>query len=288
MTTWTIQEPAVSAGGDVGGDYQAGEAWSVRLTSPDVHGALITVYVFAEALRVNRGHGEVASGEYGVMVMTEYLTCTDMDDPGGTETWSDYKYDNTADPLAYPIGADADTAARALAGLYARHPERFSWWDGKPWQLPTEGGSAASQPSDQSDDLPAGEPGTDRNGNEIEHAGLTRLAELIQDESGTDYGTAEHLAGNVFMVLTMMRRESLGQAGSQPGDPVTDRDSPASWAILHEREGTEPDEPSGQTGTNRNRRHDHGIYREPEAGRQDRPVRADPAGRAGPAGQRTG
>src|SRR6516225_7861901 len=58
MTTWEVQQPAVTAGGDVGGDYQAGEAWSVRLASPEVYGALITVYVFAEALTVNHGHGD--------------------------------------------------------------------------------------------------------------------------------------------------------------------------------------------------------------------------------------
>ena len=133
MTTWDVQQPAVTAGGDVGGDYQAGEAWSVRLASPEVYGALITVYVFAEALTVNHGHGDERSGVYRVTVMTEYLTCTDTGDPGGTETWSDYRYDNNADPLAYGSAAEADDAALKLARVYADTPHRFSW-DGEPFR----------------------------------------------------------------------------------------------------------------------------------------------------------
>ena len=138
------------------------------------------------------------------------------------------------------VYAVRELTAEVRASREAREPGLIELTHGSPGQpdVPVDLGAGAAIETVVQD-----EPGTDRNGNEIEHAGLTRLAELIQDESGTDYGTAKHLADNVFMVLTMMRRESLGQAGSQPGDPVTDRDSPASWAILHEREGTEPDEP---------------------------------------------
>lgn len=124
--TWQVQDPAVAPGGDVGGDYQAGEAWSVRLASDQVPGALITVYAFAEALH------DPDDGRYRVQVMTEYLTCTDISDPGGTETWSDYVYDGTADPRVYGDGDEADAAARKLAEGYAASPDRFSW-DGEPF-----------------------------------------------------------------------------------------------------------------------------------------------------------
>jgi len=131
---WQTQDPAVAPGGDVGGDYQAGEAWSVRLASDQVPGALITVYVFAEAgRRRDPDMGDVpADGEYHVQVMTEYLTCTDISDPGGTETWSDMVYDDAASPRTYNDGDEADQAARKLAGAYAANPGRFGW-DGEPF-----------------------------------------------------------------------------------------------------------------------------------------------------------
>jgi hypothetical protein len=131
IVKWREDPDGVGPGGDVGGDYQVGEAWSFRLTSEQAPRSLITVYVFAEALRVNHGHGEVPSGEYGVTVMTEYLTCTDVSDPGGTETWSDMDYDTEADPLAYDSAEEADKAAKTLAGIWAVNPGRFEW-DGKP------------------------------------------------------------------------------------------------------------------------------------------------------------
>jgi hypothetical protein len=133
-TRWQAQDPAVCAGGDVGGDYQAGEAWSVRLASSQVPGALITVYAFAEACRRHDPDmGDVpADGEYTVQVMIEYLTCTDVTDPGGTETWSDMVYDSAADTQVYSDGDEADAAARKLAEAYAANPGRFGW-RGKPF-----------------------------------------------------------------------------------------------------------------------------------------------------------
>jgi hypothetical protein len=126
--TWKAQQPAVTGGGDVGGDYQAGEAWSVRLVSDQAPGALIDVYVFAEARLPDQDDG----APYHVQVMTEYLTCTDMNDPGGTETWSDYVYPAPGGHAGYDDGTGADKAAWNLAAAFAAHPEIFSW-DGKPF-----------------------------------------------------------------------------------------------------------------------------------------------------------
>jgi hypothetical protein len=64
-------------------------------------------------------------------VMTEFLTCTDISDPGGTETWSDADYDYEADPIAYDSAEEADKAARELAEIQAARPDRFAW-NGKP------------------------------------------------------------------------------------------------------------------------------------------------------------
>jgi hypothetical protein len=119
--TWHTQEPAVGPGGDVGGDNQAGEAWTVRLLSDDAPLSMITMYFFAD-----RG-----PEDYGVTMMTEFLTCTDVSDPGGTETWSDYDYDYEADPLAYDTAEEADEAAKSLAGIWAANPGRHEW-DGLP------------------------------------------------------------------------------------------------------------------------------------------------------------
>jgi hypothetical protein len=97
--------------------------------------------------------------------------------------------------------------------------------------------------SDQSDDeqvpLPSTpEDGLDRNGNAIEHSGITRLAQAIEDVTGSDYGTAEWLAGSVYRTLTQMRRRSLGRPAELDDDPG--EDSPDAWAILYDREGAEP------------------------------------------------
>jgi hypothetical protein len=137
MTTltsaWTPS--GVGEAGDTGGDYQDGEAWSVRFTRADLPGSLITVSVYAE---INRRDGDAgrwrpADREYptSVTVQTEFLTCTDPADPGSTETWSDYTYDDPDVPGRYRYRAsDARRAARRLAYRYAAGREPVPEWDG--------------------------------------------------------------------------------------------------------------------------------------------------------------
>ena len=130
------------------------------------------------------------------------------------------------------VYAVRELTAEVRAGREAREPELIELTHGS---------------SDQSDDLadehtqygeplpgtPDDEPGDD--------GGLAGLARDIADVTGTDYGTAEWLAGRVFQTLTVMRRESLGRPGGLEDDPS--EDDPAAWACLHEREGQEPGEP---------------------------------------------
>ncbi len=86
--TWTrVQRGGgVLPGGDVGGDAQVSESFSVRFHHRDRPGALVTYCYYAADVDL-----EDLTTIY-VERQTEYLVCTDPDDPGGTEVWSDSRY----------------------------------------------------------------------------------------------------------------------------------------------------------------------------------------------------
>ncbi|MEU8272567.1 hypothetical protein AB0B89_36130, partial [Sphaerisporangium sp. NPDC049002] len=77
--TWTPDGRGVLAGGDVGGDHQSTEAFSVRYTwqRPDGLYALTTVYTY----------GERSGRQHRITTLTETMVCRDLNDPGGTEVW---------------------------------------------------------------------------------------------------------------------------------------------------------------------------------------------------------
>lgn len=100
--SWVRSDPAVGPGGDCGGDVQDSDAfdtrWARLLPGEPVAGPLYAVvtrslYVVkvpdAAVRRVNRLFGVTVSNRY-IEVRTEYLVCTDLADPGGTELWADY------------------------------------------------------------------------------------------------------------------------------------------------------------------------------------------------------
>jgi hypothetical protein len=118
MTTpWTRVEPAVAPGGDVGGDLQATESYSVQFLpgwepADGLH-AMVTAYFYgAYEDPVTRPAGAPPEG-FWVQQQTEFLICQDLDDPGGTEAWSDYRYYDWA--ARFPTAKEADRAARELA-----------------------------------------------------------------------------------------------------------------------------------------------------------------------------
>src|SRR4051812_16453004 len=107
---WEVEEPAIFVGGRSAGDYQVGDDVTVRFRPnaepDDGQHALITETWYAEDyLEMNRPVGvEPEEGEepnFGVMCRIEFLVCRDPEDPGGTEIWSDYIYDDQADVMIY-------------------------------------------------------------------------------------------------------------------------------------------------------------------------------------------
>jgi hypothetical protein len=119
---WQPDGTGVRPGGDVGGDRQATESYSIRYTTPDRPGALVTVYFYGE--RTGRG-------EYGVTMQTEWLVCADPTDPGGTEQWSEADYHDLS-PEVITSRVEAERIAREHA---ESHTADEVTWDGRtPWE----------------------------------------------------------------------------------------------------------------------------------------------------------
>src|SRR5690348_10449706 len=84
---WAADDTGVQPGGDTGSDIQAGESYSVRYRRADRPCAMITRTAYpAEA--------PSRLGVFFVQVETELLVSDDPHDPGGTEIWSRYAYDD--------------------------------------------------------------------------------------------------------------------------------------------------------------------------------------------------
>lgn len=108
----------IGPGADAGGDCQVGEAYDVRFLHPKIHGALVTVYAYAAEYDNN-------PGEFLVQVQTEFLTCKDPADPGGTEKWSDTTYQN--EDRIWGTLAEAGAAARRTAEKILKSAARVEW-----------------------------------------------------------------------------------------------------------------------------------------------------------------
>jgi hypothetical protein len=118
----------VLAGGDVGGDAQLSESFSVRFHHRDHPGALLT-YRYYAALDLDD-----LTTIY-VERQTELLVCTDPADPGGTEEWSDYRYAAVQRDLGNVEAATA--AAKQAAEAHLACDEA---WSGRPpWEPEREG-----------------------------------------------------------------------------------------------------------------------------------------------------
>jgi hypothetical protein len=103
---WAADDTGVQPGGDTGSDIQAGESYSVRYRRADRPCAMITRTAYpAEA----PGQPDV----FFVQIETELLVSSDPRDPGGTETWSRYAYDD--EPGIYASTAEAEVAAVQVA-----------------------------------------------------------------------------------------------------------------------------------------------------------------------------
>jgi hypothetical protein len=113
----------VLPGGDVGGDAQLDESFSVRFHHRDRPGAMVTFYYYA-ALDLD----DLTT--LSVERQTELLACSDPADPGGTEVWSGSRYEIVQRDLGSVEAATA--AARRAAEAHLACEEE---WSGRPpWE----------------------------------------------------------------------------------------------------------------------------------------------------------
>jgi hypothetical protein len=122
------QGGGVLPGGDVGGDAQLGESFSVRFWHRDHPGAMVG-YRYYAALDLDD-----LTSVY-VERQTEYLVCTDPTDPGGSEVWSDCRYEAVERDLGTVEAATA--AARQAAEAHLVCDE--DWRGRPPWESNSEG-----------------------------------------------------------------------------------------------------------------------------------------------------
>ncbi len=113
----------VLPGGDVGGDAQLDESFSVRFHHRERPGALVT-YRYYPALDLD----DLVT--VYVERQTELLVCTNPADPGSTEVWSDYRYE--ALQRRFASVEAATVAARRAAEAHLACDEA---WSGRPpWE----------------------------------------------------------------------------------------------------------------------------------------------------------
>lgn len=132
---WRPDGSGVLPGGQVGGDVQVGESWSRRFR-PDVEPveglhAIVEEDWFASDPDPNEP-GPPA--RFTVTCQTWACVCTDPDDPGGTEEWSDYDYHESE--VFYPTLEDADRAAKESAE--ASVGVGIGWDGSPPWHEPRD------------------------------------------------------------------------------------------------------------------------------------------------------
>lgn len=133
MTTTTLWRPdgtGVQPGGDIGGDYQVSDAFSVRFVRDDLS-VVVDKYWYVELIVDTEVPPAPNDRRYRVTCLMMYTICTDVRDPGGTETWADLAYDNTTDPTIYADYTAAERSAQLLAEVDSRIGAWRIAWDGR-------------------------------------------------------------------------------------------------------------------------------------------------------------
>lgn len=119
------REGEVVPGGDVGGDRQATESWSVRYRAEEDPTRVVEVYYFGEYQTDADAENKV--GPYTITRLTDATICRDpQQPPGDTEVWSDFRYDEIATPAIGSLKY-LDEAARGYAAM---HTCFMVDWDG--------------------------------------------------------------------------------------------------------------------------------------------------------------
>ena len=70
-------------------------------------------------------------GEFVVQRQVEWLVCEDPADPGGTEVWSDYAYDDVSETVM-ASAEEAERDAQRHAQYVLANPDIYGGWDGQP------------------------------------------------------------------------------------------------------------------------------------------------------------
>jgi hypothetical protein len=128
---WQPDGTGVQPAGDIGGDIQAGDSYSVRFVNPGLPHAIITYTAYPA------GESGPDSADFYVQAEIESLICEDPADPGSTETWSEVEYHRPDDEAWYGTVTEAEEAARRAAARYLEYAGYLDW-NGEPF---TTGGS---------------------------------------------------------------------------------------------------------------------------------------------------
>lgn len=110
--TWTKQ-PDIFPAGAVGGDDQVTEGFNVRYF-PDVQPAEGKFAIVDENFYVEQ-NGDNQGPPYVVTTQVQYLVCSVLDDPGGSELWCEYEYTSAHDIHVYDTMAEAEAASERAA-----------------------------------------------------------------------------------------------------------------------------------------------------------------------------
>jgi hypothetical protein len=121
---WQPDGTGVVSAGDIGGDIQAGNSYSLRYVRADMPGSLITVSYYGAEY-------DECPGEFIVQRQVEWMVCEDPADPGGTEIWSDVAYDDVTEMYLDTAG-EADAEARQCVEEDAADGSGYFGWDGQP------------------------------------------------------------------------------------------------------------------------------------------------------------
>jgi hypothetical protein len=128
MSWYEVEGGIFDDAGDQGGDVQVGRSFSKRFHNTKIPGVHVDAVAYPVA---GDGNSEPDLTDVGVQLCVEFMICTDLKDPGGTEKWCDYRYSNKADPLRYGSVKLAEAAARKVV-------ENFTLfdidWDGEPFR----------------------------------------------------------------------------------------------------------------------------------------------------------
>lgn len=123
---WYQHGEIMSDDGDHGGDIATGKTASVRYLNRNDPRLVVTFYAYATG---EEKDGDVDFTHLGVQTETEFIVCTDTEDPGGTELWGRTAYHN-------PDYGTWDTVekceAAALRCVKTMRPEYIDW-NGQPF-----------------------------------------------------------------------------------------------------------------------------------------------------------